>query len=359
MWCNWRNNWGKYWVKYPQEDIFMKYGLMYYKATDNLGDDIQTYASMKYLPHIDYYIDREDLSCFVPEKKEYVSMIMNGWFIHNKLAWPPSPYINPFLISMHFKVLENTDIGDMYLKGYGGNFLRQYGPVGARDTATKNRLEKNEIDSFFSGCMTLTIKKFCKIHKKKKICLVDVSDTVYLKVKENTCSEIEILTHLLNQEETEKKSINERMQYVEKILKKYQESELVITTRLHVALPCVALGTPVIILHKEIFDEDRMGSYFNLFSNYIEEDFLKMDIKTILDKPKKNSKEYLKIKKNLKKRCKDFIKKSETIDIDISKLPNIEEYKKYAERLGWYKDIYEKERKIVEKIVKENCPFLQ
>ena len=44
------------------------YGLMYYKSTDNIGDDIQTYAAMKFLPHIDYYIDREDLSCFVPDK---------------------------------------------------------------------------------------------------------------------------------------------------------------------------------------------------------------------------------------------------------------------------------------------------
>ncbi len=48
----------------------MKYGLMYYKSTDNIGDDIQTYVAMKFLPHIDYYIYRESLSCFVPEKKD-------------------------------------------------------------------------------------------------------------------------------------------------------------------------------------------------------------------------------------------------------------------------------------------------
>lgn len=350
MWSNWRNNWSKYWVKYPYEDIFMKYGLMYYKSTDNLGDDIQTYASMKFLPHIDYYIDREDLSCFVPKEKEYVSMIMNGWFIHNKLAWPPSPYINPLLISMHFKVLENTDIGDIYLKDFGGEILKRFGPVGARDIETKNRLENNEIDSYFSGCMTLTIEKFCKVKKKKKICLVDVPKSVYLKVKENTDCEIEVITHFLNQKETEKKSFNERMQNVEKVLKKYQESKIVITTRLHVALPCVALGTPVIVLHKEVFDEDRLGSYFYLFTNYIEEDFLNMDIKKVLDKPKKNSKEYIKIKKQLKKRCKEFIKISEGTEFDKNRLPKIEEYKEYTNRLSWYKNIYEKERLIVEKI---------
>ena len=118
----------------------MKYGLMYYKSTDNIGDDIQTYAAIKFLPHIDYYIDRENLSCFVPDKKEYVSMIMNGWFIHNKLAWPPSPYINQLLISMHFKSIEKNDVGDMYLRGLGGDFLKKYGQVGARDFETMKRL---------------------------------------------------------------------------------------------------------------------------------------------------------------------------------------------------------------------------
>lgn len=328
----------------------MKYGLMYYKSTDNLGDDIQTYAAMKFLPHIDYYVDRENLSCFVPDKKEYVSMIMNGWFIHNKLAWPPSPYINPLLVSMHFKVLEDTDVGDAYLKDYGGIYLKQYGPVGARDFETIKRLEKNNIDAYFSGCMTLTLEKFCKIKKKKKICLVDVSNEIISKVRENTNYEIEVLSHTLNSKETEKKSINGRMNDVEKILKKYQESKLVITTRLHVALPCLTLGTPVILIHKEVFDEDRLGTFFNFFTNYIDEDFLKMDIKQILDKPKKNSKEFLKIKKEIKKRCKDFIKKCESTECDAKDLPELEKYRKYVNKLSWYKEIYEKERMIVEKI---------
>ena len=85
-------------------------------------------------------------------------------------------------------------------------------------------------------------------------------------------------------------------------------------------------------------------------SNYIDEKFLEMDIKQILDKPKKNSKDFLKIKKEIKKKCKDFIKKCEKDELNIEKLPEIENYKKYSKKLSWYKDIYEKERLIVEKI---------
>ena len=331
----------------------MKYGLMYYKATDNIGDDIQTYAAIKYLPHIDYYIDRENLSCFVPKQKEYVSMIMNGWYIHNKLAWPPSPYINPLLISMHFKDLEDTDVGDSYLKGYGGEFLKKYAPVGARDTETMKRLEKNEIETYFSGCMTLTLEKFPRIKKRKKISLVDIEEDIIKKVKENTEMDIEVLSHSINQIEAEKMTVEERMNKVENLLKKYQEARLVITNRLHVALPCVALGTPVIVLHKEFFDEDRLGTFFNLFTNYQDTDFLNMDISNIIEKPRANSKEFIKIKRSINKACRNFINQCEDLGKNkknIEDLPEIEDYQKYVDKLKWYKNIYEKERLIVEKI---------
>lgn len=36
-----------------------KYGLIVFKNTDNIGDDIQSYAQSQFLPHIDYVIDRE------------------------------------------------------------------------------------------------------------------------------------------------------------------------------------------------------------------------------------------------------------------------------------------------------------
>ena len=61
----------------------MKYGLLYYKDTDNIGDDIQTYAQKQFLPRIDYLIDRESLNLFVPNEKEKVATIMNAWYLHN------------------------------------------------------------------------------------------------------------------------------------------------------------------------------------------------------------------------------------------------------------------------------------
>ena len=313
----------------------MKYGLMYYKDTDNIGDDIQTYAAKRFLPHVDYYIDREALNCFIPNKKEYVSVIMNAWYIHNKLAWPPSPYINPLLHSMHFTSLEDIDVGEKYLQNIGGEYLKKYQPIGARDNETKKRLENNGIEAYFSGCMTLTLNKFENVEKIDKICMVDLSEEIIEKVKQSTNSPIEILSHWIEPEEISKKEFSTRMEDVEKLLKKYQEARLVITNRIHVALPCVALGTPVILIHKEFYEKDRLESFFKFMTNYIDTEFLGLDITELLKNPKPNNDEYLEMRNNLIKTCEEFIQKCEQDNFNDQDLPDIDKYyKNYVSKIG-------------------------
>lgn len=124
----------------------MKYGLIYYKNTDNIGDDIQNYAVMQFLPHIDYLIDREALSDFSNEVKEDVAVIMNGWFLHNKFNWPPSKNIYPLCTSMHFTPNDYIDIGYKFLDDIGGDYLKRYEPIGCRDLSTKKMLESKEAE---------------------------------------------------------------------------------------------------------------------------------------------------------------------------------------------------------------------
>ena len=78
----------------------MKYGLLCFKETNNIGDDIQTYAASRFLPRIDYMIDREHIEDFVPKNKEYVSTIMNAWYVHDIYNFNFSPYINPLYLSL-------------------------------------------------------------------------------------------------------------------------------------------------------------------------------------------------------------------------------------------------------------------
>ena len=332
----------------------MKYGIMYYKETDNIGDDIQTYTAMRFLPHIDYHIDREDLNCFLPTKKEYVSMIMNGWFMHNKAAWPPSPYINPLLLSMHFTCLEKIDVGEKYLQGFGGEYLKKYQPIGCRDIETQKRLNRNNIENYFSGCMTLTIEPFKNIEKQEYICLVDLDEKSTNLVKENTKREIKEITHDVNPEEIKQKSFEQRMKDVEELLKKYQAAHIVFTNRLHVALPCVALGTSVVLVHKEQFEEDRLGTYLKYLKSFSDIEFEKCDIKNLIENPEENGKDYISIRESLIQKCKEFVQKcekEETISNEV--LPELEDYCQYVKRIKWYQQLSEDIRKKVKKNIYE------
>lgn len=111
----------------------MKYGLIYYHNTANIDEDSLSYARKQFLPQVDYYIERESLDVFVPNSKEYVTSIVNGWFLHHNYTFLPSPYLNPLFIGIHFskdKYLFNDYvwIDDSVVK-----YLKSHEPIGCRD----------------------------------------------------------------------------------------------------------------------------------------------------------------------------------------------------------------------------------
>lgn len=157
----------------------MKYGLLYYKDTDNIGDDVQTYAQERFLPHVDYLVDRENLELFTPNQKEKVKVIMNAWYIHDVLNFDISPYIEPLYISMFLKMIPykgGITIGTDYLNNNVLESLKKYGPVGTRDVHTKKVLDSLNIPNYFSGCMTLTINKLPNVKKEDYIVVVGLKD---------------------------------------------------------------------------------------------------------------------------------------------------------------------------------------
>lgn len=339
----------------------MKFGLLYYKDTDNIGDDVQTYAQKQFLPRVDYLIDRESLNLFVPNEKEYVATIMNAWYLHNKAAWPPSPYIKPLLTSMHFSVNPRLNGGDDYIRGEGAEYLKKYGPVGCRDEETIKRLNGSGVPTYFSGCMTLTIKPFLNLERKDYICAVDVDEKILEKIKLSTNREVKVITHKVNPEEIVEKTFEQRMLDVEELLKMYQQAHVVITSRLHTMLPSIALGTPTILIHKVEYERDRLETFLKYADTYVDTEFLEMDISDILENPKPNNQEYLEITNNLNKICNEFIENSKNEELhDVNELPEIEEYNKIIPYLKHNNNLYEKAwRQSLSNILKMDGYFKQ
>lgn len=294
----------------------MKYGVLLNFRTENIGDDIQSYAACRFLPSVDYIIDRESLDTFgFGRDQETVSVIMNGWFMYNKFNWPPAPSINPLLLSMHFSKRDYYGVGDRFLDSIGGDYLRHYGPVGARDHATKELLNSKGIDTYYSGCLTLTLNMQESEQHSGEVILVDLDkeDQNELKDLYPTVDFAEV-THYVDPNEYQKIPGRKRLENVENLLRRYRKAKCVVTSRMHCALPCLALGTPVLLVYKQE-NINRFQAFFSLLK--IAESGHLGEVKSIFDinNPPQNSSKYLEIRNDLEKRCFAFVEKAEIEEI--------------------------------------------
>ena len=251
----------------------MKYGLLINEMNKNIGDDIQAYAEAQFLPRIDVNVNREHLNTFkYGDGTEPVALIMGAWFMWRKWNWPPSHQIVPLNIGYHHfdrnpELAKSSSsavaITDQHYTGVGGDWFRAYGPVGCRDTYTCDVFDKNGIPNYFSGCVTLTLPKQPETSDKGSyIVCVDLNRDVEKKVIKLTQGQVEVrkVTHATP-------NINgatweERKERVEKLLTLYQNARYVVTRRLHVALPCLAMGVPVMVIQSVAMnDPNRFDPY--------------------------------------------------------------------------------------------------
>lgn len=319
----------------------MKYGLLYYKDTDNIGDDIQTYAQSRFLPRIDYMIDREKLNDFVPEKKEYVKTIMNAWYIHDYFNFDISPYIYPLLVSMFFKRVtykSGITVNDDYINENVRNTLRKYGPVGARDDHTRKLMKDLNVESYFSGCLTLTLDKFEGVKKEDYIVVNGLTKDEVKYIKSITKRKVIEFHQDVKRGSFSNETWKKREERVIETLKLYQGAHMVITTKLHCSLPCLALETPVLLLYDDSKSEniDRIGTYIT-YLNHVNRKNIGDITSEIIEAAKPNPKKYCKLRNDLISKCKNFIKKE--IKIDSKNLPEISDYSLFLERSTAQKDV--------------------
>lgn len=349
-----------------------KFGLVVFKNTDNIGDDVQSYAAKQFLPHIDYIIDREEIDSFVSSDKETVNCIMNGWWLSNRSCFPPSPYINPLPVSMH---LRNTEFnGPTYLKGLAMDWLKKHEPIGLRDDLVKKYLDEAGVVNYFSGCMTLTIPKEENIKKENYICVVDLDEKIVDTIKKHTDLKVVEVCHDLDSKKNSKLSLEEREKNVRKLLRKYQQARCVITSRLHSCLPCLAIEAPVLLIYDDTNQDvvNRMNLYSKMCNSITKRECLE-DAKALLeyiDKPLDNPTYYLKYREELIKKCQDFVKNAQSKKISDEeyekfKEDKVKDLKRQAESLyfmveelqyqrNYYKDEYEKTNILCDKYKHES-----
>lgn len=247
----------------------MKYGYLYYRKglldnkkerPMNLGDPIQSLATIGILKQIGIPeeniipIDRYDLATYDGEE---VIMIVNGAENYEHYAYhtrflPVSEKIIPVFIGIHL----HRELSEEELKSFC-----EHQPIGCRDENTVSYLKSKGIDAFLTGCLTLTFPRRQKSKKQNKVFLVDCAESVLQYIPEHLRKDAVELSQIIRiASETKGNRLTDKeteyyVECAEKQLRRFRdEAALVITSRLHVATPCAAMGIPVVLI-RDVFDE--------------------------------------------------------------------------------------------------------
>ncbi len=296
----------------------MKYGVLWRKTTKNIGDDMQSYAESLWYPQVDYMVDIEELDAFKSEDDEPVATIMSAWYMWHKWNWPPSKYLYPLWIGLHYNDIQRGRPRGMPSKweyvdnGPGLEYLKAYEPIGCRDYYTQERLDELGIKNFYSGCITLTLPKR-KIVKPEKeyMVVVGVSKAVENYIVDHfkdTDIEVKVIPPTRPEPSTDL-SWEVRKAEVEEMLDLYQNARGVISFRLHCTLPTLALGTPVLFA-RQSFKSVRMDPYKDYLNTAQFDDILAGKFDEWLDNPAPNPETFKPVRDNLIKICTEFIEQT-------------------------------------------------
>jgi len=261
----------------------------------NLGDNIQNIAVRqllhKYLPDrsIQYYLDRDsgvllDAHTLVPvnmdaHKGLKVAVVYSGWwdgaYTDN---FPPNPeFVSHWLIlSFHVNELpkdasyswlnerqRNDRSGGKSLIDPNRFHLLNEQFVGCRDPHTVRMFHKQGYTrAYLSRCLTMTLGTVYPLvpydlppEERQKVYLVDVdADSPVLHhsgMPAHLRAQIVPVSHVW---EGDPNDIHGKNHRALELLQMYARAKLVITSRLHCALPSLSYGTPVLSLYHDMND---------------------------------------------------------------------------------------------------------
>jgi hypothetical protein len=208
----------------------MKFAQMVCATSLNIGDDIQSIAAADKLPRVDLCLDRERLNAV--DEAEPICIVMNAWFMHGN-AWPPSDAVHPIFIGFHVDSKSRPTVAKH------AQYLKRHEPIGTRDQGTADFLSALGIRTEVTYCMSLTFPGREKEPANGRVILVDANG---IEVPDALRRGSVRVSHTVAG-----MKVATKLKYAQELIEFYRgNARLVVTTRLHCALPCIAMGIPVV-----------------------------------------------------------------------------------------------------------------
>jgi len=286
----------------------MEIGVVGFAGSKNIGDYIQTKAVIDILKTQNIKIlDREKLNNYEGNR---IKTIVNGWFMESPENWPPSNNIDPLFISFHI----NPSVKESFISQDSIDYFKKYEPIGCRDYYTRDLLIEHGVNAYFSSCVTLGIERKNYLKKQPEgIIVIGAFDRLkpFLDYKSSSKFLLSLFRYPLkyfnykiklyrfnkhlkrqkfkikNFNQITKKPIDSHakgIELAENMLQKIAESNIIITSRIHSALPALAMGLKVIFINEGLEHSNhkmRLSGLKNYFNTVCLNDFFMINLDTI------------------------------------------------------------------------------
>ena len=129
-------------------------------------------------------------------------------------------------------------------------YFQKYQPIGCRDEISCEYFRTHGIESYIMGCYTLMFLPRENTEQQNKIVCVDISSKLDEVIPSDIKKDVIKKTHAIPYLEypVSPKEDDRLEQIAAEYVDFYRnEAKLVITSRLHAAAPCIAMGIPVIL----------------------------------------------------------------------------------------------------------------
>ena len=281
-------------------------------ARKNIGDYMQSIAARQFAGPDAVNVERE---CLWQYEGGPTKLVMNGWFMHYPERFPPSDDILPLFVSFHLYPKK----ADAFFTERTLAYLRRFEPIGCRSTDAVQLLERYGVKGEYTSCLTLTLGRsyhhvetcgapmfvdpyfkrlkrgtgFCRVAIKMlrivPYALRHLAVIAKLAAKfqvfhswtgirfppvrwyyaaefhrvyapafgDDVLCKAEYVTHSVRSRDCP--SEDAMFARADELLRRYERAPYVVTSRLHCALPCIAMETPVWVpLHPD-FTTGRYG----------------------------------------------------------------------------------------------------
>jgi hypothetical protein len=243
---------------------------------NNIGDVLQGMVAKPFLPDGALIADREalgDLDSINPGL-----LIANGWYMHSFDKFPPPENVNPIYVSVHIatsKLLAKKSVREHFKK---------HSPIGCRDDKTLKLFLGWGIPAYYSSCLTTTAKPRAKINNsgEGEVLLVDnvdhpIPENVKIKLEQLLNTSFTRISHDPPHPEGDFQDYAKSAeQLMDGLLARYCKAKLVVTTKIHCALPCLGMGAKVMMVHPNP-DDPRVDTVREFLEIYSYDQVLKAD----------------------------------------------------------------------------------